>query len=283
MSNASQGIAWAHTQAPTKAAKLILLKIADMDGDGGAWPSMDTLAEAGMCTRDSARQLVRQLEQLGEIRTHLNEGGGLRTQKHMRTNRYEFLLRCPWHCDGTASHRDLRDDKNAAWRPPTWEKLVALNEAQTAPEEYPTPHRPQGPLPAGAPLPAGGPPPCPQGTNHHLTTPTEQDQEPVTVVTADARATDDEDQPRDDYSNFGNLLYDSRRKYEAAMEAKRHRRPPPPIAVPRSETEQARADALNANPCPTAPGFNHWVPPNQHGCVRPGCTATITTEQETAA
>ncbi|MBL5972445.1 MAG: helix-turn-helix domain-containing protein [Candidatus Leucobacter sulfamidivorax] len=282
MSNASQGIAWAHTQAPTKAAKLILLKIADMDGDGGAWPSMDTLADAGMCSREGARQLVRQLEALGEIRTHLNEGGGLRTQKHMRTNRYEFLLRCPWHCDGTASHRDLRDDKNANWRPPTWEKIVALNEPQNVPEEHLTPPSQLGPLPARAPKPARGAPPSQLGTNHHLTTPSEQDLEPVTVVSADARETDDEDQPKDDYSNFGNILYDSRRKYEAAMEAKRRRPAPAPRALPRTDAEQARAEQLQTEPCPAQPEFTHWIPISQTMCVR-GCGTTITTEQETAA
>lgn len=163
MSNAATGIAWHHSAASTQSMKLILIKIADMDGDGGAWPSMQTLADAAMITKDSARKLVRQLEELGEIKTHLNEGGGIRTQKHMRTNVYEFLLRCPWYCDGSAAHKDLRDDKNARIRPGNWSETVTFYTGDTPSS------------PALPPSPGTGAPSSPALPNHHLTTHNYQD------------------------------------------------------------------------------------------------------------
>jgi hypothetical protein len=163
MSNSSTAIAWHHSNAPTRTTKLVLLKIADMDGDGGAWPSMDTLAKSAMVGREAARKAVRQLEDLGEIKTHINEGGGIRTQKHMRTNVYEFLLGCPWYCDGTSSHKDLRDENNSRLRPGNWSEIVIFHTDQTPP--------PQG----GDPSPERGGPPPQEGANHNLTTPIDQD------------------------------------------------------------------------------------------------------------
>lgn len=87
----------------------MLLAIADHEGDGGAWPSMDTLARRGRVTKDAARKIVRRLEDRGEITTEINGGGGLRTAAHMRTNRYEVNVKCPEWCDRTARHRDVRE------------------------------------------------------------------------------------------------------------------------------------------------------------------------------
>src|SRR5690606_12852210 len=105
-----------------------MLKIADHDGDGGAWPSMDTPTAAGMCTMRNATKAVRLLEELGEIRVHMNAGGGIRTASHMRTNVYEVLIECPWYCDHTTQHRDLRNEDNKHYRPAYWADLVAAND-----------------------------------------------------------------------------------------------------------------------------------------------------------
>lgn len=104
MSIESQALVWAHSQAEG-AALLAMLCIADHDGDGGSWPSMETIAQRARVTRETARKLVRRLEAAGELVTDVNGGGGLRTASHMRTNRYEITLDCPPECDRSARHR----------------------------------------------------------------------------------------------------------------------------------------------------------------------------------
>lgn len=86
-------------------AKLVLLGIANHDGDGGAWPALATLAHyAGVDIRN-ARRAIERLEQLGEIRRDVQAGGDHRTPDHRRPNRYRFLLECPPNCDRTRNHR----------------------------------------------------------------------------------------------------------------------------------------------------------------------------------
>lgn len=232
MSNAATGIAWHHSAAPTQTTKLILIKIADMNGDGGAWPSMDTLAQAAMVTKDAARKAVRQLEALGEIRTHLNEGGGLRTQKHMRTNVYEFLLRCPWYCDGSARHLDLRDEKNANFRPRNWVEISALSDTETPqPQELP-------------PAPGTGAPQPQELPNHNLT------QQPIETWLVndeylDASARDEvEDSPSTaEYENWS-PAEQVRRAAEAAAQAR---------AKPKGKP--AKPPAWADPPAPRAPSY----------------------------
>lgn len=88
-------------------ARAVLIGIANHDGDGGAWPSVATLAKyaGGIDARNVQKALAR-LEQLGEIRRHVNAGGSVGTQYGQRPNLYEFLLRCPESCDRTKNHRD---------------------------------------------------------------------------------------------------------------------------------------------------------------------------------
>lgn len=85
--------------------KLVLLGIANHDGDGGSWPSLATLAKYGGCSVDNARKAVNRLVALGEVQRLTNEGGTFRTPDHMRPNLYVFKLRCPYDCDGTTNHR----------------------------------------------------------------------------------------------------------------------------------------------------------------------------------
>lgn len=74
----------------TPTDKLILIGIANHDGDGGAWPSMGTLARYAGCTRRTARKSVRQLEERGHIEVHVQEGGTHQTPKAERPNLYTF-------------------------------------------------------------------------------------------------------------------------------------------------------------------------------------------------
>ncbi len=100
-----------HHSAATGTDLVVMLGIANHDGDGGSWPSLLTLATYARYKGDddarkkSVRKVLRRLEAAGEIRTHIQEGGLARTPEHLRTNRYEVLLQCPADCDRTTNHR----------------------------------------------------------------------------------------------------------------------------------------------------------------------------------
>jgi hypothetical protein len=102
----AMAIALRHSRA-TAAARTILVGIANHDGDGGAWPSMETLSVYGNVSMPNAREAVKRLVALGEISVDINGGGMLNTPEHMRTNLYKFLLKCPPNCDGTKAHKTL--------------------------------------------------------------------------------------------------------------------------------------------------------------------------------
>jgi Helix-turn-helix domain len=94
-----------HSRAATPLARLVLVGIANHDGDGGAWPTVATLAKyAGVSTR-SVQYAIRDLEALGEIVCHRNEGGNSRTRGNNKPNLYDVTVCCPPECDGTKYHR----------------------------------------------------------------------------------------------------------------------------------------------------------------------------------
>jgi DNA-binding MarR family transcriptional regulator len=77
----------------TPTGKLVLIGIANHDGDGGAWPSVATLAKyAGVSVRSVQRHL-RNLEELGLVVTHKNKGGNADMPADRRPNRYTLNLR----------------------------------------------------------------------------------------------------------------------------------------------------------------------------------------------
>lgn len=104
MSIESVAIALHHSRAKGTAA-LVLIGIANHDGDGGAWPTMATLAKYGRCTERNAQKAVAQLEALGEVRREMQAGGSANIPASQRPNLYRFLLRCPEGCDRTSAHR----------------------------------------------------------------------------------------------------------------------------------------------------------------------------------
>lgn len=106
MSVEAMAIALHHSRA-NGAAKLVLVGIANHDGDGGAWPSMPTLATYAGINERNTHYAVEKLVQLGEISVEINGGGGRQTADHMQPNLYHFLLKCPPNCDGTRAHRML--------------------------------------------------------------------------------------------------------------------------------------------------------------------------------
>ena len=94
-----------HSQAKST-DKLILLGIANHEGDGGAWPTIETLAKYGNCSRSKVKQAISNLATLGEIRVDVQAGGNSETRPDRRPNRYRVLLTCPPTCDGTTQHRE---------------------------------------------------------------------------------------------------------------------------------------------------------------------------------
>lgn len=89
-----------HHSKASGSAKLVLLGIANHQGDAGAWPSINTLARYANIKERQTQYAVRQLLELGEIIIDKNDpvsGKG--------TNRYWVTVRCPADCDGSTAHR----------------------------------------------------------------------------------------------------------------------------------------------------------------------------------
>lgn len=103
MSSASTPLVWYHS-ASEGSARLVLLAIADHDGEGGAWPSVATVARMAGVSESTVVRARRALVALGELEVHEQQGGTLKTADHLRPNRYEIRLACPDWCDGSARH-----------------------------------------------------------------------------------------------------------------------------------------------------------------------------------
>jgi len=86
-------------------AKLVLLGIANHSGDGGAWPTVATLAHYCNTGERQVQKILRELVGLGELAVHVQQGGLAGMHPAARPNRYDVLVCCPPGCDGTANHR----------------------------------------------------------------------------------------------------------------------------------------------------------------------------------
>jgi hypothetical protein len=82
--------------------KLVLWGIANHHSDGGAWPSIATLAKYAKVSERRVQQIIRDLARMGEI--SITEQGGL-GQGQYKTNRYHILIQCPPDCDGSLNHK----------------------------------------------------------------------------------------------------------------------------------------------------------------------------------
>lgn len=88
--------------------KLVLLGIANHQGDGGAWPSVATLARYANVTERNVQKALSWLVSAGELVVYAQEGGTRDTPDHRRPNRYDVVVSCPSWCDRTSQHRDTR-------------------------------------------------------------------------------------------------------------------------------------------------------------------------------
>jgi hypothetical protein len=93
-----------HHSRASGSDKLVLLGIANHEGDGGAWPSITTLAKYANISERSVQTCIQKLISLGEISCRVNKGGNAETRGDRRPNRYEILVRCPKECDGSTKH-----------------------------------------------------------------------------------------------------------------------------------------------------------------------------------
>jgi hypothetical protein len=84
--------------------KLVLLGIANHDGDGGSWPSIQTLAYYANVDVRNVQRSIDRIVAAGEITQETNGGGTAKTADHMRPNLYEVVLKCPPNCDGSKRH-----------------------------------------------------------------------------------------------------------------------------------------------------------------------------------
>lgn len=76
----------------TATEKLVLIGIANHDGDGGAWPSVATLAVYADCSERTVQRALSSLSDRGLITIDHNGGGTSRTRADRRPNRYVLNL-----------------------------------------------------------------------------------------------------------------------------------------------------------------------------------------------
>jgi hypothetical protein len=99
-----------HHSKSTGTTRAVLTAIAfyhDDQGDNGAWPSQEVLAERSGCSVRSVQRALKELVDLGEIDLVTHGGRGKTFDR--QTNRYFIILQCPDTCDSSLNHKDLHD------------------------------------------------------------------------------------------------------------------------------------------------------------------------------
>jgi len=93
---------------PTASERLALIGIANHDGDGGAWPSIATLAHYACVSERQIRATLRRLETKGWIGIEYNAGGTSTTRADRRPNRYTIN----WTVIHTRGEPDCRSQRS---------------------------------------------------------------------------------------------------------------------------------------------------------------------------
>lgn len=140
-----------HHSTARDTEKLILLGIANHAGDGGAWPTVATLARYANVSERAVQQAIGKLVSSGELAVHLQAGGMGNLRHWERPNRYDVLVTCPVTCDRTANHRHrpLPTAPAALWIDPV--KPTSPGEAHDTPlvkPASPDPVKPTSPKPS---------------------------------------------------------------------------------------------------------------------------------------
>jgi hypothetical protein len=95
-------------------AKLVLVGIANHAGDGGAYPSVSTLARYANVHPRNVQKALALLVSAGELEVHLQEGGERHWDDRLRPNLYVVKVVCPVSCDRSLHHRDTRRSSTTA-------------------------------------------------------------------------------------------------------------------------------------------------------------------------
>ncbi|QKS15610.1 helix-turn-helix domain-containing protein [Curtobacterium sp. Csp2] len=103
MSVEAMALALHHSNA-SGTAKVVLLGIANHDGDGGAWPSIPTLSVYANVTERNVQKAIDGLLAAGEIRRFVQAGGLRHMADFDRPNLYHVAIQCPVNCDRTPRH-----------------------------------------------------------------------------------------------------------------------------------------------------------------------------------
>ena len=93
-----------HSQAKGT-EKLVLLGIANHHGEHGAWPSVSTLAHYTNMSERRVQQIIKSLEDSGELIVEAKKGAGYGKYK---TNRYWIKVTCPPDCTGFPQHSQTK-------------------------------------------------------------------------------------------------------------------------------------------------------------------------------
>jgi hypothetical protein len=122
--------------AATGTAKIVLLGIANHEGDGGSWPSVPTLARYANADDRTVQRAIDKLIKSGELSRQVHQGGDRRTRGGRFTNLYRVLVVCPDNCDRTPNHRLIhRGDAHAT-------PQASRGDAHATPGVTPTPPEP---------------------------------------------------------------------------------------------------------------------------------------------
>jgi hypothetical protein len=96
MSISALTLALYHSEA-TYSNRLVLIAIANFEGEHGAYPSLETIGRlAGGINRRTVQRAIDSLVESGELTEVRREGV---------TNLYRITIACPDDCDGTSQHR----------------------------------------------------------------------------------------------------------------------------------------------------------------------------------
>ena len=96
-----------HHSTLSGTAKLVLVGIANHAGDGGAWPSIATLARYAGCSERTVQRCIGEAVAAGELSVTVQGGGSAGVRADRRPNRYDVLVSCGPECGGGPWHRPV--------------------------------------------------------------------------------------------------------------------------------------------------------------------------------
>lgn len=94
-----------HHSTASGSDKLVLLGIANHEGDGGAFPTIEKLARYANVSSRSVQHSIARLVKAGEVAVDYRRGGREGDDVRYRPNLYRVLVCCPPDCDGSTNHR----------------------------------------------------------------------------------------------------------------------------------------------------------------------------------